>query len=369
LRLALAELAVRTLEDALVGIMDAVFEKRSPPCASNTTHEQSLNNTGEIVSSYKKLLRTQCTSNTLIISSDRAIAAEEESAQVWERIWNKQPNLITECEAPPYNDSAPMPEVDVKNVRTLINTYPSTKACGEDGIHILVLKALLPGPFAQHLTTVFNILLRLQVTPSHWNHALVVMLPKDSTGLAAKCRPISLTPMLRRIFEKIIHLELISTTASQIHPAQSGFTKSDSTLHPLQLANQSHRGFRVLYDAMHAFDSPLLHTLSDELLEMGVPRVLCRCIHYLFFTNLTSTMIANGVKSRLIARRRGLFQGTILSPPLFNIYLNRLLIKFTAQFGSHMALLLVVILAYADDIKVFVRSYVRRGMQDDKIHH
>jgi len=108
---------------------------------------------------------------------------------------------------------------------------------------------------------------------------------------------------------------------------------------------------------MYAFDSPLLHILSDELLEMGVPRGLHRCVHNLFFTKLTSTIVANGVKLRLIDRSRGLFHGTVLSPPLSNIYLNRLLIKFTAGFGSHMSLVLVVILAYADDLKVFARSY------------
>jgi len=357
LRLALAQLAVRTLEDALIGIMDAVFEKRSSTCASYTHREQSLKSTEEVVSSYKNLLRRQLTSNTTIISSDRAVAAEEECAEVWENIWNKQPELIKQCEVPPYSTSETMPEVNVGRVRSLIGGYSSTKACGEDGIHILVLKALLPGPFAHHPTTVYNLLLRLQVTPSHWNHALVCMLPKDSSGLASKCRPISLTPMLRRIFERVIHPELIAATAPSIHPAQSGFTTFDSTLHPLQLANHSHRCYRVLYDAMHAFDSPLFHILSDNLIEMGVPQGLGRCIHYLFFTNLISTMIANGVKSRLLNRSRALFQGTILSPPLFNIYLNRLLIKFTEKFGSHMAMILVVILAYADDLKVFARSY------------
>jgi len=84
---------VRTLEDALVEIMDAVFEKRSSTCASYTRHEQTLNSAVEIVPSYKKLLRQQCTFNT-IISSDRALAAEEECAEVWENIWNKQPELI-----------------------------------------------------------------------------------------------------------------------------------------------------------------------------------------------------------------------------------------------------------------------------------
>jgi len=76
LRLALVELAAWTLEDALVGIMDAVFEKRSSTCASYTRHEQTLNSAVEIVPSYKSLLRQQCTSNTTIISSDRALADE-----------------------------------------------------------------------------------------------------------------------------------------------------------------------------------------------------------------------------------------------------------------------------------------------------
>jgi len=138
--LVLAELAVRTLEDALIGIMDAVFEKTSPSCASYTSHEQNLNNTVEIVSSYKKLIRSQCTSSALIVTSNRALAAEEECTQVWEKIWNKQPNLIKESGVPPYEDGASMPEVNVRKIwkiRCLINTYPSTKACGEDGMYII----------------------------------------------------------------------------------------------------------------------------------------------------------------------------------------------------------------------------------------
>jgi len=303
LRLASAELAVRTLEDALVGIMDVVFEKRSPSCASYT-QQPNLNSATEIVSSYQRLLRQQCAGNNVIISSDRGLAAEEECANIWEQIWNKEPNRIRECVAPPFDDSGAVHTADVDEVRSLISKYRSTKACGEDGIHVLVLKALLPGPFAHHLTTVYNLLLPMQVTPSHWNHAIVCMLPKDSTGLAAKCRPISLTPMLRRIFEKIIYPELKVSTIAQIHLAQSGFTQFESTLHPLQLTDQSHRGYRVLYDAMYAFDSPLLHILSDELLEIGIPRGLHRCIHYLFCTNLTSTIIANGVKSRHLSLSR-----------------------------------------------------------------
>jgi len=172
-----------------------------------------------------------------------------------------------------------------------------------------------------------------------------------------KCRPISLTTILRRIYEKVLHPVLTGSTVDRMHPAQAGFMQSDSTLRPLQLADHSQRPYRILYDAMFAFDSPLFHILAAELADMDVPRSLRRSIHYLFFCSLTSTLIANGRKSWMIGRRRGLFQGTVLAPPPFNVYLNRLLCRFSQGFGSHMSLLLVIILAYADDIKIFATSY------------
>jgi hypothetical protein len=357
-RLGLAECAVRALEEAVIGISDAVFEQKvSASSAPGQRSTLNLECATDIISSYQRTMRSQLHSRTLIVASDRAFSAEEECANVWERVWNKDPELIRTAPAPLYDSNSALEEIDVDKVRAVVSRYPSTKAPGEDGIHILVLKALLAGPFAHHLTSVFNLLLQLQVTPSHWNQAIVCMLPKDTSGSPSKCRPLSLTSMFRRLFEKVLHPTLISATASQIHPSQSGFTQSNSTLHPLQLSDHSHRGYRVLYDAMYAFDSPLLHILSEELSTMGVHKGLHRCIHYLFFCNLTSTMVANGRKSRKISRSRGLFQGTVLSPPLFNIYINRLLINFSAKFGSHMSMVLVVILAYADDLKVFARSY------------
>jgi len=181
------------------------------------------------------------------------------------------------------------------------------------GIHILVLKALLPGPFAHHVTTIFNILLRLRATHSHWNHALVVMLPKGSTGVAARCRPVCnmLMPMLRIIFEKIIHP---SATASQSHLAQSGFT---NLINPSTLTTS--RSLTLWLPSSLRCHARFLLTTTPHT----VRQALRRCIHYLFFSNLTSPMIVNGVKSRMIGRRRVLFKDTILSPPLFNIYLNR----------------------------------------------
>jgi hypothetical protein len=68
--------------------------------------------------------------------------------------------------------------------------------------------------------------------------------------------------MLRRIFEKVLHPMLVYYAASQIHPAQSGFTQFDSTLPPLRFTDRSHRGYRLLHGAMFALNSLLFHVLS-----------------------------------------------------------------------------------------------------------
>jgi hypothetical protein len=358
MRGALANSAVYCVEDALTAILDEYFlETHSRPKSRNVRQPRLLDTTDEIILHYQRLMRNQSTLTTVIKPTTPGVTAEEDCARVWENIWNKEPDHIAPAELPSFDLSEPLGEVKVKVVRKLIRSYPSNKASGENGIHIILLKALLSGPFAHHLTTVYNLLLTLQVTPAHWNHAIVCMLPKDNSGFADKCRPISLTNVLRRIFEKLLHPLLLSATEKQIHPCEAGFTPNDSTLRPLQTTDRSIRPFRVLMDLMFAFDSPFHHILAEMLKEMNVPLGLSRCIHFLFFCSLTSKMIANGRKSRLFTRSRGLFQGTILSPTLFNIYINRILKRFIAKFGRHMAHLLVVILAYADDMKIFARCY------------
>jgi len=105
--------------------------------------------------------------------------------------------------------------------------------------------------------------------------------------------------------ETKMYLSLEKETKSNLQ-VLTGFMQTDSTLPPLQLAGHSQRPYRALDDAMFAFDSPVFHILAEKLADMDVPRFSRRCLHYLFFCSLTSTAIANGRKSRLIIRRRGL---------------------------------------------------------------
>jgi len=189
----------------LIAIMDSVVEKRiSDAQRCRTDSLPRLDTTTDIISSYNRLIRNQTQSRSIIRSSNPAVSAEEECANVWEDIWNKDSEQIEDVSVPSYDPHRPLTTTTVNKIRSLIKGFQLAKASGENGIHIIFLKAILPGPFAHHLATVFNILLHLQVTPAHWNHALVCMLPKDSSGLASECRPISLTTILQRIYEKVL---------------------------------------------------------------------------------------------------------------------------------------------------------------------
>lgn len=97
---------------------------------------------------------------------------------------------------------------------------------------------------------------------------------------------------------------------------------------------------------------------------MEIPSGVRRRIRYWFFCNLTSTLVANGTRSRLISRLKGLFQGTILSPTLCKIYTNPLLIRFSVQSGSRMSLVLLVILASAERPQ---NMYLVTAHPDDQI--
>lgn len=93
---------------------------------------------------------------------------------------------------------------------------------------------------------------------------------------------------------------------------------------------------RILY--------PLFHAKELEDMEVHSLSVVC---------NLTSTIVANG-------RRLSAYRGSSKAPfsPLrYSISTSTGYYGDFAQFGSHISLLLEVILAYADDIKMFAKSY------------
>ena len=100
-----------------------------------------------------------------------------------------------------------------------------SKSAGSDGISVDALKPIIE-IIAPTITDIFNSSLKFATFPSAWKKAYIIPLPKiDSPSLPKDFRPISVLPLLSKLFERIVHSQLANFLDSHelLDPLQSGF--------------------------------------------------------------------------------------------------------------------------------------------------
>ena len=113
----------------------------------------------------------------------------------------------------------------------------------------------------------------------------------------------------------------------------------------------------MLSRCLQTFDIDNHHVLFDKLIKRGVPSYLVRILCYWYsnqkmYVRWGSINVSNGVR-----------QEGILSPYLFNIYMDDLSYKLRKKYaGCKIANLIINHLFYADDLVLLCPSY--RGMQE-----
>jgi hypothetical protein len=119
----------------------------------------------------------------------------------------------------------------VEEVQAIVDRLGRNKAAGEDN---LPAEAFYFGGdvTTEVLTKFFNILLKFHISPEQWNHSLVCLIykRKGDASEVKNYRPISLTIVAKRIFEKAID-QLLEVYKSKLHRLQGGFRKRRSTAH------------------------------------------------------------------------------------------------------------------------------------------
>ena len=104
------------------------------------------------------------------------------------------------------------------------------KASGIDNISAKPLK-MTASAIAESLTNLFNYSLEIRI-PSEWKIACVTPVPKkEEEALLESYRPVSVLPIIAKIFEAMAHTQLYSYIEinSLLHAAQSGFQPQHST--------------------------------------------------------------------------------------------------------------------------------------------
>ena len=236
----------------------------------------------------------------------------------------------------------------------MLKNINSNKAYGPDDIHGKILKNC-----SRSLSTPLSLLFSLSYNtgsiPKDWKIANIVPVhkkgPKDDVE---NYRPISLTSLVMKTFERIIKEELLFRVMPLLDQRQHGFLNdkscttnmasfSDSVV--LSINDCKTFGVDVVYfDFSKAFDS-VSHDLILYKLKyyFGIEGRLLKFIeNYLY--GREQCVVLNNVKSSLKPVISGVPQGSILGPIFFVIFINDL--PACLNEGTQIAL-------YADDTKIW----------------
>ena len=193
----------------------------------------------------------------------------------------------------------------------------------------------------------------MQATPKCWNTSAITLLPKDpSKSSVSDCRPIALTQMLRRVFERVLLASWAPQPWARLCPNQAGFRKHQSAVHQAIVSDESCRlgsKHQAFLDLRGAYDHVPLQHLQALLATRRAPSQAQALFYTLFCRQLSTVVVVNGARTAPIQVLRGLFQGSILSPFLFNIFIDPLATMLAEIQDPDTSL--PTALLFADDIK------------------
>ena len=235
------------------------------------------------------------------------------------------------------------------------------------GISNKMLKKL--GPIAKDkLLNLFNECLKEERVPQTWKHSVITMILKNGqdNGNAGKYRPISMTPCLARLFERLVlqRLEVFLKTNNIKINNQSGFRKNRQTKDNIffitqksqQAFNEYKKTLAVFFDIAGAFDKVWHSGLIYKLAIMKVPYYLLKIIMNFLEDRSFSVKLEGTLSSRRLIKC-GVPHGGVFSPTLFSCYINDVPL---AEGANEKCLL------FADDIVFTLSFFYKKKIESPK---
>jgi hypothetical protein len=253
-------------------------------------------------------------------------------------------------------------------IREALLKYPLHKSIGPDGIHTLVFRLLSNSDkFLSSLSALFHLFASTSLVPSSWSTCNLHLLIKNQAlpRTASNTRPIALSNILRRVFEKLVlrnWMELNNTAnASDItswmnlDSGQAGFRRGYSTISHIILSDEISRRnnpFSIFLDIKGAFDNVNWSKLNELLIARNCPPSHRNLILSLMCRPAELLLSVNQSERLAIKTKKGVFQGGGISAFIFSIYIDPLAQTLNANTPIHRPLGLL----YADDIQIKPRN-------------
>lgn len=250
--------------------------------------------------------------------------------------------------------------VSVDDVTVAIKALKSKHSFDHDGIHSNHIKWASPKAILL-LATLFTTILSSGVLPTSFSRATTSPLSKKggNTNRCSDYRPITVSCQISKVFELVLlkYLESCNQGLNQI-----GFRKglSMDVAHTLlsriiSFCKQWDRVYTLALDFAAAYDSIIHSWAMTALLKNNVPLPVVLVLKKWYGSSRIRIKWKNQFSDYNVKLCRGLRQGSIISPLIFNITVSGLFdqIQLTFIYGKGYVLSWI---AYADDLLLLSRS-------------
>ena len=233
-------------------------------------------------------------------------------------------------------------QITIEEIHNVIKSLKSGVSPGQDNLHNQLLKqgGLIA---AQLIHPVFEIIWKLEKQPTAWDRCQMRMIfKKGDIHMCKQYRGIVLISTLNKIFEAVLKQRLqkhIDDTGT-LSPLQHGYKQNTSGTEAIytltsiiqrRWKRESKQTYCAFIDFVTAFPSTCRPALWDASAKIGIRGKMWRMLHNLYTTPKCRVIHPDIPQNETFEIKKGLREGSRLSPLLYSIFIDTLVKKLQAE--------------------------------------